>query len=207
MEVVKPLENKFNKGDLGPPILDNNRIKFNIMNVFKNYYIQLMGALLLITQISYGQTYNETTSDEESVISNIELSKSVLSNLGIGTGTNPRNATIEGNSVFLEQIGQYNTTSIKTRTESSEINVLQDGNRNDVDITYEANTAIADLVQNGNNNQIVDFVIDENADISLDLIQDGNNLKFVREGVNSLTKSLKFKQTEASPVLIIRSYN
>ena len=177
------------------------------MRVFKNYYIQLMGALLLITQISYGQTYNESTSDEESVISNIELSKSVLSNLGIGTGTNPRNATIEGNSVFLEQIGQYNTTSIKTRTESSEINVLQDGNRNDVDITYEANTAIADLVQNGNNNQIVDFVIDENADISLDLIQDGNNLKFVREGVNSLTKSLKFKQTEASPVLIIRSYN
>jgi len=177
------------------------------MRVFKNYYIQLMGALLLIAQVSYGQTYNESTSDEESVISNIELSKSVLSNLGIGTGTNPRNATIEGNSVFLEQIGQYNTTSIKTRTESSEINVLQDGNRNNVDITYEANTAIADLVQNGNNNQIVDFVIDENADISLDLIQDGNNLKFVREGVNSLTKSLKFKQTEASPVLIIRSYN
>jgi len=176
------------------------------MSVFKNYNIQLIGALLLIVQVSYGQTYNETTSNEETVISNVELSKSVFAGLGIGTGTNPRNATIEGNSVFLTQIGGYNTSSIKSATKSSEINVLQNGNRNDVNITYIANTAIADLVQNGNNNQIIDFVIDENADISLDLIQDGDNLKFVREGVNSLTKSLKFKQTEASPVLIIKSY-
>lgn len=176
------------------------------MRVFKNHYIQLIGVLLFCIQISYGQTYNETPSNESSVISNIELSKSVFADLGIGTGTNPRNATVEGNSVFLTQIGEYNTSSIKTDTKGSEINISQYGDSNNVNITYIANTAIADLVQNGNNNQIVDFVIDENADISLDLIQDGDNLKFVRQGVNSLTKSLKFKQSEASPVLIIKSY-
>ncbi|MCF6307508.1 MAG: hypothetical protein L3J09_06090 [Flavobacteriaceae bacterium] len=167
-------------------------------------FLSLM--FVVSVQISYGQTYNEEETNAEIIKNNEELKKSIFANLGIGTSVNPRNSQISGNTLFLTQIGEYNTASIITETNASEININQNGDVNTVDINYVANTAIANLTQNGNNNRISDFVRDRNADISLDLIQYGDGLIFVRKGVNSLTKSLKFRQTEASPILIIKSY-
>ena len=163
-------------------------------------------AILLCFQVSISQTYTNTETNEDKVVSNENISRQVLSSLGIGTATNVRNSTVQGNSVFLRQIGDFNTVSVQVQTNASEISLFQNGDSNDISLDYVANTAITDLVQNGNNNRISDFINDANADVSLDLIQDGDNLNFQRDGANSLTKSLKFKQTEASPTLIIRSY-
>ena len=172
-----------------------------------NKYNSLLILLLIFAQVSFSQTYNEVETNEETITENdIELSKKIFGNFGIGTGVNPRNYQITGNTLYLTQIGEFNSASIITETNASEINISQNGDRNNVDLTYVANTAIADLIQNGNNNRIRDFVRDRNADISLDLIQDGDGLLFIRNGANSLTKSLKFRQSEASPTLIIRSY-
>ena len=171
----------------------------------KNYIVSIL-VLLFCTQIGFAQTYNEGDSNEETITKNdIDISRSIFSDFGIGTGANPRNSQISGNSVFLTQIGAFNTTSIITETNASEITVSQNGDENNVELTYVANTAIADLTQNGDFNVIKDFVVNENEDISLDLIQDGDDLLFLREGVNSLTKSLKYRQSEASPTIIIRS--
>ena len=174
--------------------------------IYNYKIVSFIVVLLISVQFSFGQTYNEEQTNEETVTNNEELSRNIFANFGIGTETNPRNALISGNSVFLTQIGDFNTASIISETNASEINVTQNGDVNNVNINYVANTAIADLIQNGNSNRIRDFVRDRNADISLDLIQDGDDLLFVREGANSLTKSLKFRQSEASPILIIRSY-
>jgi len=167
-------------------------------------FLSLMFVVNIQTSC-YGQTYNEEETNAETIKNNEELKKSIFANFGFGT-VNPRNSQISGNSVFLTQIGEYNTASIITDTNASEININQNGDVNTVDINYIANTAIANLTQNGDNNRISDFVRDRNADISLNLTQNGDGLLFVREGANSLTKSLKFKQTEASPILIIKSY-
>ncbi len=174
----------------------------------KKIKIILFLSLMFIVgvQKSYGQTYNEEETNTETIKNNEELKRSIFANFGIGTSVNPRNYQISGNSLFLTQIGEYNISSIITETNASEININQNGDVNKVDINYVANTAIANLTQNGDNNRISDFVRDRNADISLDLTQNGDGLIFVRKGVNSLTKSLKFRQTEASPILIIKSY-
>ena len=65
---------------------------------------------------------------------------------------------------------------------------------------------MADLTQNGDNNLIKDYVYDSSEDIYLNLQQDGDNLTFDKFGSNELTKSLQFRQTEASPKIIIRSF-
>ncbi len=171
-----------------------------------NKYYSLFISLLIFVQVSFAQTYNEGETNEETIIKNdLELSKKFFGDFGIGTETNPRNFQITGNTLFLTQIGEFNSASIITETNASEINISQNGDVNNVELSYIANTAIANLEQNGDYNIIKDFVINENADISLDLTQDGDGLIFVREGANSLTKSLKFRQSEASPTLIIRS--
>ncbi|SRX76156.1 hypothetical protein [Aequorivita antarctica] len=160
-------------------------------------------AFFLFTNVALSQTYG---ADDKNpiVLEGENITPLMLANLGIISSPNPKNALIQGNSVSVQQIGEYNTTDIRTNTNASEINLLQNGNSNDTKLEYTANTAVADLVQNGNNNRIVDFVNNPNADISLDLEQNGNNY-FERDGVNEITKSLKFRQTEGSPDLIIRS--
>jgi hypothetical protein len=161
--------------------------------------------VILTVNIANSQTY-ESKTETENVLSEKRLDPFLLSSFGISTASNVRNTEITGNSVFLSQIGEFNEANISTNTKSSEINITQNGDYNSTDLRYIANTAVSDLVQNGNFNTIKDYVNDPNIDISLDLKQDGDYLNFQREGVNELTKSLRFIQTEASPSLIIRSY-
>lgn len=176
------------------------------MKTRKKIMIVCVLTVLLTGPLAIAQTYTpekENNADgTEVVLQGRNVSPEVL---GIFTAPNPRSATILGNSVFLRQVGDFNTASIRTHTNASEINLLQKGNSNDTQVDYIANTAIANLVQDGDFNTIKDYANRPEMDISLDLVQEGNNLKFERQGVNELTKSIKFKQTEASPTIIVRS--
>ncbi len=176
--------------------------------ILKKLFLGVFFSVFLTTS-TFSQTYKtdgDGSSKNQNLVKGQNVSPEMLANLGIITNPNPRNALVQGNSVYLQQIGGYNMAQIQTRTNASDIKLTQDGDYNDTYIDYTANTAVADLVQKGDNNRIVDFVNDPNADISLELIQEGNNLNFERDGVNELTKSLKFRQTEASPTIIVRSF-
>ena len=129
-----------------------------------------------------------------------------LNGLGIIV-TKPNFQEVEANSVVLKQIGEYNQADIRTQTNYSEIQLTQEGNYNQTELNYTANTAIAKLLQEGHNNSIKDFVNEPGTNISLELEQKGNDKIFERNGVNELTQSLRFIQTDATPSLIIRSYN
>ena len=177
------------------------------MNTSINKRFSFFLIALFSFQLSIAQTYTNYEVDDRVRAENENIARSIFANFGVDNSANSRNSTIDGNSVFLKQIGELNTLSVVTSTVASNINVMQNGNGNDVTLKYKANTAIADLVQNGNDNRISDFVSNGNIDISLDLIQKGNGLIFERDGANYLTRSLKLIQTEASPKLIIRSFN
>src|SRR5690554_2458043 len=176
------------------------------MKTRKKIMIVCVLLMMLTAPLAIAQTYTpaeENNADgTEAVLQGQNVSSEVL---GIFTAPNPRNAPILGNSVFLRQTGDFNTASIPTHSTASDIKLLQKGNSNDTQVDYNASTAIADLVQDGDFNTIKDYANRPEMDISLDLVQEGNNLKFERQGVNELTKSIKFKQTEASPTIIVRS--
>ncbi|MGY5847096.1 hypothetical protein ACW6QP_06720 [Salegentibacter sp. HM20] len=165
----------------------------------------LLGVFILLTSHLKAQTYIEPT-DKDLVEEGKELSPVVLSQLGIFTEMNPRIAEIRGNSVFLEQVGDMNRVNIATQTLNSEIRVEQNGNLNNTQLNYVARTAFAELGQFGDNNVIRDFVNAPGEDISLELQQSGNDQLFERNGINELTRSIRFNQTNATPVIIINSY-
>ena len=153
----------------------------------------------------YSQTYIEKT-ESEKVLEGEEVTPFTLFDLDIINRKDDRNAEISGNSLSLVQIGEMNEANIRTRTDASEILVFQNGNSNKTELDYLSRTAIADLVQEGDFNTIVDRVNAPGEDISLDLQQQGNDKYFERNGVNDLTKAIKFIQTDATPRLIINSY-
>lgn len=165
---------------------------------------------LLSFSLSFGQTYSEEPSEEvngeEIVIDNATVSPEILTSLGFEQHTD-RTTALQGNLVRVQQIGESNTVNIATATGASDITVNQLGNFNNAQLQYRSQNVFVDLSQQGNSNIVLDFVSDPSASPQLELIQDGSNLSFERFGTNSLTESLKFKQTSASPSIIVRSYN
>ena len=174
-----------------------------------NTITKLLGIVLfLFTSLNViAQTYtdeNEYT-DRELQESNT-MNATLFQSLGINNETNTRNTNLIGNSINLKQIGDYNVLEINSSTTASDIEVTQTGDFNLTSLEYKVNTVVADLKQNGDYNTIRDYVYNSTADVSLILEQDGDNLTFERFGSNNLTKSLRFRQTEASPSIIIRSF-
>lgn len=176
--------------------------------------IFMMVTMFLICYAVQAQTYIETETDEEQAVdasssngSPLSVNQIDLINLGFDLSPNPINQTLVGNKVFLTQIGEGNLLAVATQTNASEINLKQNGNKNVADLQYRAKTAYTDIEQNGNRNTVFDFVNRPQLDVSLELQQNGNGLNFQRLGANNLTKSLKFKQGEGTPTLIVRSVN
>lgn len=173
-----------------------------------NFFILfLIGASIGVT----AQTFEEenTTVVEASLENQVseENVTAILNGIGINTAPNPANTTLTGSSVFLQQIGDFNNAEISVRANASEIQVLQNGDANTTFLDYQVNTVITNVIQNGDGNVLTDFVTDPSQDISLDIQQQGNYLTFERFGSNELTRSLRFIQTEASPSIIVRSFN
>lgn len=158
----------------------------------------------------FGQTYSDDQSEEvngeEIVIDSATVSPEVLTSLGFEQTSN-KTTDLQGNLVRVQQIGESNFVNVSTATEASDITITQLGNFNNVQLQYRAQNVFANLSQQGNSNTILDFVSETNATPQLELTQNGSNLSFERFGTNSLTESLKFKQTNASPSIVVRSYN
>ncbi|MGI0106698.1 hypothetical protein [Salinimicrobium sp. 3283s] len=167
-------------------------------------FIKMILSCFLLSMSSgvLAQTYiNEEEVDQKVLEANLN---GLIGGISI---TQPNFSTVQGNAVALKQIGEYNQAEIRTQTTSSEITLTQNGRYNYTKLDYIANTAIAKLLQEGDNNQIRDYVNDAGTNISLELEQRGDDKVFERNGANDLTQSLKFIQTDATPSLIIRSYN
>ncbi len=167
--------------------------------------IPLVFCLLFCFAISFGQTYKDDNNTDTG--NNAVTTLQELQLLGIDNSPNPRSATLTGSSVFVRQIGDFNQANLKVSANATDINIRQNGDDNLTDLEYEVNTAIANLEQNGNSNRIKDFVVDRTEDVSLDLVQDGNNMSFERYGSNALTRSLKFTQNTSYQTIIVRSFN
>lgn len=190
----------------------NIRIMIQVMQIHTfNFKFLLALFCLLLVQIATAQTFendqeSEEISGDEIIIDNTNVNTQVLNDLGFETNFAPDPSTIVGNLVTIQQIGDLNNVSVSTTTASSDIAIIQNGNTNDIELSYTTNSVFARLNQQGNSNQVIDFVANPNADPALDLTQQGDNLSFERYGTNNLTNSLQFTQTEASPAIIVRSY-
>ena len=127
----------------------------------------------------------------------LKRDKLSLFNSGVYEIQRAKTTLPKNNQVYLTQIGELNTINIM---------VSQNGNNNDLNFKYIADHAMANVIQNGSNNQVVDYVNLPGETINLNLTQDGSNLSFDKYGSNTLTESLRFKQTGFSKTLIVRSF-
>lgn len=170
------------------------------MEKIKNTAIPII-MMLLALQFSIAQNYSaDESTEQDKTIQQLQMI-----DLFTIQNNQARLNNLTSKSIKLQQIGDLNTASARVRANASDIKITQNGNENNVALDYNVNKVITSLEQNGSNNNITDYVNSTNAEITLDLTQQGDNLNFIREGINDLTKSIRFRQTEASPEIIIRS--
>ena len=119
----------------------------------------------------------------------------------------PANNSIinQQNEILIQQIGDFNTVYTQTQSSTSNLELFQFGNYNEIDLIINAPSIKGTVLQNGNNNSVIDNIYYTNQNVELNVIQNGNNLSLNRIGVNSLTNKIQLVQEGSFKTITIIS--
>ena len=170
---------------------------------------QICMILLVFLYGFSGFSQNLTNPDEENILNEkIEFGNFMPANLPFQNFQKPEpNKEIPvGNQIFIEQIGANNNIDAYTSSENSDLELFQYGDSNNISFMIDAKNLDGTIIQNGNNNNAFDFTINANQDVSVNLLQQGDNLHFERYGANSISNNLKIIQTGETRSIIVRNF-
>lgn len=122
------------------------------------------------------------------------------------------NAQVEDqNTLLINTYFNLNSTNFIYNYEYSESNflqsaaILQFGNNNNIDINSSGKSQQkVNQIGDNNNFQYLDYY--NSADMSLNVLQDGNNSSIQVYGMNSMMKDMLIKQSASNKTLIITNY-
>jgi len=121
-----------------------------------------------------------------------ELSKTILVN-----SKEPNNIAI------ISQVGNGNSISASNFAGSSQLFYEQSGNLNSIININNLNINVSQhIIQQGNNNGVLAI-----SSGNLDLIQQGDGIKFEQIGTNPLTNNIRIKMTGNARTVSVRSIN
>lgn len=118
---------------------------------------------------------------------------------------------VNGNNIFISQTGENNVVNSTTKSQQSDIRIIQDGNFNYTALNLEATTIQENVIQEGNNNTFRDFNVGRGSVNfhSGEIIQRGDNHKIDWYGGNSISEKLQVSQQGigSGKTILIRSFN
>lgn len=152
----------------------------------------LIFYVLLFTVSICAQTYQ----DDKKMINSTSLDTSNEQLNFLTNITNNKGFQInQGNSVFIDQVGQGNIAQVAIISNNSEVNLLQDGFANKSFINLRADFIRENVQQIGNNNLFFDYSGHGAQLHEVNLIQDGSYNAVISVGRNSISERLQLKQT------------
>jgi hypothetical protein len=113
----------------------------------------------------------------------------------------------KGNRVLINQIGINNSAILNVSSSQSNVEVLQTGRNNLVDLSYYGTEINSIVKQDGIDNSVLDYVFSLNDPINTFITQDGSNLHIEKFGSNSITNGLQINMTGSDKTVIINSFN
>jgi len=170
------------------------------MSNFKN--LVFLFAFLLTSWSSFAQS-----SENQEDILPIEQAPeiSVLSQTGILSGVPIVSSSQLNNNVFIQQVGRFNTTTIRLRAANANLQVKQFGNSNNATSELNSRYIRENVIQVGNFNNIIERVPQSvSNDLGITLQQQGNNNTIQKYGSNSMMDKMKITQTGNSMSITIR---
>lgn len=154
---------------------------------------------LFFTSLVFSQNTAEKTDDNLVNIIQTQLNTSPSNNI-------EKVSNLTNNEVYITQIGDSNDSKVYTSSEASQINLLQNGNENSVFVIDNSLASYKKIEQLGKNNSVLDYSAPNLLNTSLEILQNGNDLKIDKFGTNSLVEKMKLVQQGTAKTLIIRSF-
>lgn len=107
------------------------------------------------------------------------------------------------NLIQIQQIGNYNYSSIYVRSKEADVQVNQFGDNNYSNVYRNAYELNENINQTGSNNFISDFSVYSDEPVNTSFNQNGNNLTIYSTGSNSISKNLQINQSGNSGTVYI----
>ncbi|MBG6061149.1 minor curlin subunit [Flavobacterium sp. CG_9.1] len=158
--------------------------------------------------LAQGEPVNYKYDDDNniSLLDKKEATLYISSNSHIVNSRASLNLQLMGSNVQIQQIGNYNSVNSYLKSKIIDISVVQKGNNNEVLLDKQANSLNQKVIQLGNNNKIHDFALYTKYDVTMELIQKGNNQNIQNFGSNSISRDMKVIQSgTGASVIIINS--
>jgi hypothetical protein len=160
----------------------------------KNQFYILLLILLVSSTIAFSQEELLTRVNSDNFISQQE-NLNILNNINLNQYNSASNLrTSQENAILIKQIGNYNRIYSQTQSESSDIRLVQLGDFNEIDLSINAPSINGKIIQNGNSNTVLNSIYYTNLDVSVNSLQNGNNLTINKIGINSLSNKLQLVQ-------------
>lgn len=160
-------------------------------------------VLIFITGFVFSQEKNENTEFNQynsSVFNSKENSLfivSTMSNEKLSIGNS------QENNVNILQVGELNSINVNVVSENSSLFLKQNGYNNSINFNKKAPEITQSLIQMGNNNLISDYTYYTNYSVNMEVIQNGDNQNVQNIGTNSMSKDMKISQTGNGASVII----
>ena len=114
----------------------------------------------------------------------------------------------EGNSsVYVNQIGDYNSLFSSTNTVQDQSVYSQRGDYNSVDVSVRSNVVKQNVEQLGNGNSFENYSYNSFNRQEVEVMQKGNNIDIQVFGSNSMSEGMKILVTGNDKALIVRNFN
>ena len=110
-------------------------------------------------------------------------------------------------SIYIEQIGSSNQASFFSKTESSDINLIQNGNGNSVRTAITALSRVESIHQQGDNHFLTEFANTPFLNLERTIKQNGNSQNLIIHGSNSLSEKMRVAMEGNTNTIIIRNFN
>ncbi|QNJ96798.1 hypothetical protein ALE3EI_0208 [Constantimarinum furrinae] len=161
--------------------------------------------LMLATTVSLAQTY--TSSGSTSGIKNIESAAAQQTFIAsqASTSTNITNSSLN-NAIYIEQVGNYNSSIANTISDKSRIQLFQRGNNNEIQLNIASKNIFENVYQLGYNNSFLDLSLTGNAFHTATVIQRGTNQNLIWTGTNSISDSMLITMQGKKQTVFVRNF-
>jgi len=146
----------------------------------------------------HAQTYNEENASEIESINKESISNNLLSS------QTPNEVVPQDNSIFINQIGNYNEITASLQTQKSSLQLTQQGNYNTTGLYVRASEVNQTVVQSGDDHRYVNFSDTEIQ--NLEVLQTGTGQNLIMHGDNSISDNLKIRMNGNGQSVTIRNF-
>ncbi|MAP55361.1 hypothetical protein [Altibacter sp.] len=112
--------------------------------------------------------------------------------------------TSANNAIYIQQVGNYNTSVVNTQSNKSAVNLFQRGNNNEIILDITAANIEESVLQIGVNNSFIDLSRG-NVVHSAAVIQRGKDQNLIWYGTNSISDKLLISMQGRNQTVFIRN--